>query len=106
MIEFFNSLAETWTVPLGLLIAQNTLYLLIVLLLLFLLKNTDARIKYLIALTGIFKLLLPGFIPISFSFLNSAPATALPISTNAITIVSSEISYEPIFNTNAETSSA
>ena len=101
MIEFFNSLAETWTVPLALLIAQNTLYLLIVLLLLFLLKNTDARIKYLIALTGIFKLLLPGFIPISFSFLNSAPATALPISTNAITIVSSEISYEPVFNTHA-----
>ena len=67
-LNYFSSL---WVQYFGLAILQNTIFLGFVFLAFYLLKNADARIKYIIGLLGIVKLLLPPFLPGSFSWLTN-----------------------------------
>ena len=83
MISFLNNFGEEWLVFAKLLVIQNSLFLGFVFLALFLLKNASAQVKYCITLIGLFKLILPPFIPSPFIKSRmvdvSAPAVSNPI---------------------------
>ncbi len=66
MIELLNQCGKHWAEFFGLALFQNTLFLGLIFYVLYLLRNTDALKKYIIAMIGIFKLLLPPFIPAQF----------------------------------------
>ncbi len=66
MIDFINQYGQIWAEYFGLTVLQNTLFLGIVFLLLHWLKDANAKTKYIIAIIGIVKLLLPPFLPASF----------------------------------------
>jgi TonB family protein len=70
MIPVLNHWANVWLDLFGLSLLQNTLFLGLLFLLLTLLRNSDARIKYLLTLAGMIKLFLPPLLPISW--LNSS----------------------------------
>jgi TonB family protein len=101
MIALLNTLGDHWFIYFGLLTLQNTLFLMLVFLLLFLLRGTDAGTKYLIALIGMVKLLIPGFIPIPFSLWSSTPSSLIPVPVDEITVISPAVSYEPALSLNA-----
>ncbi|HEX9975238.1 MAG TPA: TonB family protein [bacterium] len=65
MIELLNQYGQAWAEFFGLAVLQNTLFLGIVFLVLFWLRNATARTRYAIAMIGIIKLLLPPFMPAS-----------------------------------------
>jgi len=82
MIDFINYYSNLWIQYFGFALLQNTIFLGFVFLAFYLLKNADARIKYIIGMLGIVKLLLPPFIPGSFSWFtnigkNGAGSTAI-----------------------------
>ncbi|MCR4438949.1 MAG: M56 family metallopeptidase [bacterium] len=56
-------LVPTWARSFGLAVAQHTLFLVVVLGALYLLRRTEARIRYVVAMIGFVKLLLPLFVP-------------------------------------------
>ncbi|MBN2414066.1 TonB family protein [candidate division KSB1 bacterium] len=64
----FNYYSSLWIQYFGFAVLQNTLFLGLVFLAFYLLKNADARIKYIIGVLGMVKLLLPPFIPGSFAW--------------------------------------
>jgi TonB family protein len=66
MIPFLNEIGETWFGFVKLLVVQNSLFLGFVFIALYLLKNASAKLKYWITLIGLFKLVLPPFIPSPF----------------------------------------
>lgn len=66
MIEFINQYGQIWAEFFGLVVLQNTLFLGIIFLVLYLLKDANARTKYIISMIGIVKLLLPPFLTASF----------------------------------------
>ena len=66
-----NYYSNLWIQYFGLAILQNTIFLGFVFLAFYLLKNADARIKYIIGVLGIVKLLLPPFLPGSLSWLTN-----------------------------------
>jgi TonB family protein len=66
MIEQLNQYGQIWAEFFGLVILQNTLFLGIVFLVLYWLRDANAKTKYIITMIGIVKLLLPPFIPASF----------------------------------------
>ena len=65
MIELLNQYGQAWAEFFGLAVLQNTLFLGIVFLVLYWLRNATARIRHAIAMIGIIKLLLPPFMPAS-----------------------------------------
>ncbi len=66
MIDLINEIGGRWAGFFGLMVLQNTIFLGLVFLMLMLLKNASARVKYSIALLGLVKLLLPPFLPGNF----------------------------------------
>ncbi len=68
MTDFINYYSQIWIQYFGFALLQNTLFLGSVFLALYLLKNADARIKYIIGALGIVKLLLPPFLPGPFAW--------------------------------------
>ncbi len=66
MIEIINKLASSWAGFISLDLAQDTAFLAIIFLMLYIFKNVDAGARYIIASFGLFKLLLPPFIPAPF----------------------------------------
>ena len=66
MISILNEWGKTWTTYMGLSVVQNTLFLGLLFLALFVIGNASAKIKYNVALIGLFKLCLPPFVPTSF----------------------------------------
>lgn len=66
MIESINTFAAGWTEYFGWAIVQNTVFLGIIILLLRLLRDTPARIRYWIGLVGLVKLIIPPFLAAPF----------------------------------------
>jgi len=64
MIQMLNSAGAGWGEFIFLAVVQNTAFLAVVLLVLRLLRNAPARVRYLVALAGLVKLVLPPFLPI------------------------------------------
>ena len=64
MATFLNESGKYWLEYFGFLTLQNTLFLGMLSLILFIFKNASARLKHCIATIGLAKLLLPPFIPI------------------------------------------
>ncbi len=71
MITMLNSIANSWLDYFSYAVVQNTAFLAIIFLLLHLFRNADARFNYALSILGIFKLLIPPFLPGSFE---SSPA--------------------------------
>ena len=74
MIELLNSFAENWMAYFGYAIMQNTLFLAVIFLVLYKLREKLAAIQYAVAALGLIKLLVPPFVP----FTIRAAATAAP----------------------------
>ena len=66
MIEWLNTNGFHWAELFGLKVLQDTIFLGIIFLVLYLLRKTDARKRYLIALIGLVKIILPPFVPAPF----------------------------------------
>jgi beta-lactamase regulating signal transducer with metallopeptidase domain len=84
MIEFLNHEGRLWAEYFGMAVVQNTLFLALIFILLHYMKKRSARIKYIICMVGIFKLLLPPFIPlvlISYTPLPQVNSDISPIIT-------------------------
>jgi TonB family protein len=75
MINLLNSIAENWMAYFGYAILQNTLFLAVIFLVLHLLREKSAGIKYGIAAFGLLKLLVPPFVPITLRNVVSAAPT-------------------------------
>jgi len=63
MIEILNQYGQAWAEFFGFAILQNTLFLGIIFLILYWLRDANASTRYTIAMIGIIKLLLPPFLP-------------------------------------------
>lgn len=66
MTEILNQLGQSWLEYFALAVVQNTVFLLLVFLALYLARNASAQLRYVISLVGILKLLLPPFLPAEF----------------------------------------
>ena len=86
MIDFINLLGNGWMTYFGWAVIQNTLFLGLLFLALYLLRNTSARLKYAVTLIGLIKLLLPPFLPAVF--------LSLPISN--INPANTSIAIQPV----------
>jgi len=75
MIEQLNRIAAAWAETFAPMVVQNTVFLLLVLALLYLLRKAPARIRYIVGMIGMAKLLLPPFLPLP-AILSSSPVTA------------------------------
>lgn len=79
MIELINQIVANWSNFFIVSIVQNTLFLSIVMIILFFLKNKNAQVSYLIALVGLIKLIVPPFLPASLynlfkiNYINTPP---------------------------------
>jgi len=65
MLQVINSFAERWMEYLGTAILQNTIFLSVIFLVLYLLREKHAGIKYAVAALGLIKLLVPPFVPLT-----------------------------------------
>ncbi|MFZ5517843.1 MAG: M56 family metallopeptidase [Candidatus Zhuqueibacterota bacterium] len=66
MTETLNHLSQQWAIIFSSMIIQNTLFLIVIFIALALLKNADARLKYVVAFIGLLKLLVPPYLPAPF----------------------------------------
>jgi beta-lactamase regulating signal transducer with metallopeptidase domain len=80
MIETLNSYGRVWAEYFVWAVVQNTLFLGLVFLVLYWLRNASARVKYAIAAVGLVKLLLPPFVP-SHMLTPAGQSLPLPSST-------------------------
>ncbi len=99
MIELLEQFGQIWAENFGIKILQDTFFLGIIFFTLFWLKNANARTKYIIAMIGIVKLLLPPFLPISllskyFNFSN----TMIDVQIGTPMISASTNQVEPTLN--------
>lgn len=65
MVAVLNAFSENWINHFGTMILQNTLFLGVIFLLLYLIRNKHAGIRYSVATLGLIKLLLPPFLPLT-----------------------------------------
>ncbi len=65
MIDGLSHWSATWSQYFGVAVVQNTVFLAIVFALLHVLRNTSAQTRYVVAAAGLFKLLLPPFVPLA-----------------------------------------
>ncbi len=65
MIEFIEYYSKIWAENFGVAVLQHTLFLGIVFLALYWLKGANAKTKYIIAIIGISKLMVPLFVPVT-----------------------------------------
>ena len=63
MIHLVNGISGGWVEYFGFAVLQNTIFLVLVFILLYFLRRAPARVKYMVGCVGIIKLLLPPFIP-------------------------------------------
>lgn len=80
MIESLNEYGRIWATYFAWAVVQNTLFLVLVFLVLYWLRNASARVKYAVAAVGLVKLLLPPFVP-SHVLVPSGQPLPLPTST-------------------------
>jgi len=77
MIGAANQWGGVWLEYFGVALVQNTVFLGIVFLALYLARNTRASTRYVIAITGLVKLLLPPFLPVYLAAESGAEVLAL-----------------------------
>jgi beta-lactamase regulating signal transducer with metallopeptidase domain len=83
MIEALNVYGRVWAEYFAWAVAQNTVFLGLVFLVLYLLRNASARVKYAVAAVGLVKVLLPPFVPTSVF----APAAGQSIQETTSTLL-------------------
>lgn len=82
MIALVNQWGKLWLDFFSFTVIQNTLFLCVVFLVLYILRNTSAQLRYFITLVGLVKLLVPPFLPSSFLYnLSSLPAQTVSETT-------------------------
>jgi TonB family protein len=113
MIDLINVWAQGWAQYFGLALVQNTLFLAFILLILKLMKNAPARVKYSISLIGLAKLLLPPLLPAPFLapqtilsqpagtgslvYLETATTSGGPVSSSPVIAASTPLSLLGLF---------
>ena len=95
MIEIINQFGEAWFKYFGLSLVQNTLFLAALFVMLYLLRNAAAQIRYAIGLVGLAKLVLPPFIPVQMPAPSAGSAGALPGAITDLTAFSFQSGAEP-----------
>jgi beta-lactamase regulating signal transducer with metallopeptidase domain len=96
VIGLLNDLGAAWATYFGPVVVQNTVFLAVVLVVLHLLRNASARVRYVVGLIGMIKLLLPPFVPIRLS--ESTNAILVPLSQFASSAapITSAVRPEPL----------
>lgn len=102
MIAFMNEWGKTWTTYMGLSVVQDSIFLGFLFLVLYLLRNASAKIKYNVALIGLLKLCLPPLLPASFLQWPGGSESVIigPILLQAV-VATPETTNGPIFNIHA-----
>ena len=102
MITIINEWGKIWTTYMGLSVVQDSIFLGILFLVLYFLRNASAKIKYNVALIGLFKLFLPPLLPASFLQWPGGSESVVigPIILQAVVATPDKISG-PIFNIHA-----
>lgn len=96
MIEWLNQSGQAWAEFFGVAVLQNTLFLGIIFLILYWLRNVSARIRHAIAMISIIKLLLPPFVPASLiSRWLALPTTTIDIQIGKPVVTSFAEANEP-----------
>ncbi|MBN2781376.1 MAG: TonB family protein [Candidatus Marinimicrobia bacterium] len=85
MITSFNTFAENWMSYFGTSILQNTLFLGVIFLVLHLLRDRHAHIRYAVAALGLIKLLVPPFVPLMIRNAASAGSSIGTIEIGGVT---------------------
>jgi len=67
MIDLLHEVSHFWVEYFGLIVIQNSLFIIVILLLLIYFPKISARIKYLVCIIGVIKLLIPPFVPYQLS---------------------------------------
>lgn len=95
MLELANHFGSLWIEYFSLVLLQNTLFLCLIFLSFSVLKNASARIKYIIAMIGLFKLLLPAFLPVPINeiFSTNSSQTGVIFIENIATVLVPAGSY-------------
>jgi TonB family protein len=83
MIAFINDWADAWLNVFGYAVVQNTVFLIVIFLLLSVLKNVDAKYKYAIGCIGLAKCLIPPFLPLP-ALHALRPAPGLPAASTSV----------------------
>ena len=89
MIDFLNYYANIWAEIFGLAVIQNTIFICVIFLILYIFNNLSAQTKYILTLIGVCKLLLPPFLPL-FIHAND-PNIILPVSELTSSIVTYDL---------------
>jgi TonB family protein len=76
MITTINLLGDAWLEYFSYAVAQNTVFLIILFAVLYLIRHADARLNYAIGTLGLLKLLIPPFLPLTFRIVPAATATS------------------------------
>jgi len=78
VIDLVNNAGSVWAEYFGLAVVQNTVFLALVFVVLYLLKNASASTKVVVGSIGLAKLLLPPFLPARVAFSSYEAVHALP----------------------------
>ena len=81
MINLLNSFAENWMTYFGTVILQNTLFLAVIFLALYYLREKSASVQYAVAALGLIKLLIPPFVPFT---IREAATAASSVGSTAV----------------------
>jgi beta-lactamase regulating signal transducer with metallopeptidase domain/biopolymer transport protein ExbD len=77
VVEAINAWAGSWARYFGFAVVQNTVFLSVILVVLYLRRGLPANVKYLICLVGLVKLLIPPFVPAALDLTGSALQSSL-----------------------------
>jgi len=92
MLAQLSSFADRWLELFGYVILQNTLFLGVIFLVLYLLRDKNAQVKYAVAALGVIKLLVPPFIPFT---LRQSVAVAPAVGTFEMSDISVASDFNP-----------
>ncbi len=91
MINLLNSFAEVWMEYFGYAILQNTLFLAVIFLALYYLREKSARVQYAVAALGLIKLLIPPFMPFTIREAATAASSVGSVAVGDIAITPANI---------------
>ena len=102
MITMINEWGKIWTTYMGLSVVQDSIFMGLLFIVLYFLRNASAKIKYNVAFIGLFKLCLPPLLPASFLQWPGGSESVVigPIMLQAV-VATPEKTSGPIFNIHA-----
>ena len=92
MIAWINHWGAQWAAYFGMIVVQNTIFLGLIFLALFILRNASARIRYTVTVTGLIKCFLPPLFPLPLMKMISATSGI----TNNVSITQPIMGIEPM----------